>query len=348
MPAVNGYPVTVIFPKDDRMSVVQQGPFDLVREFPPEGDGVMRGVKHSYHTPSYASAPFTAGYDPELAAKALAPYGKATVGLVGAYTLSHALIDGLRKGVLAGAKLVDASDMVDRIKVIKSPEELELIRKTALMQDGAMRAAIAALKPGVRDRDVAAAAKLYSEQHGSEQGIYLCGSAPAGTAPSIANSHLQARTVQKGDHFAMLVENAGAGGYYTELGRVIVLGKASQQMKDELEFTKASRQLTLDLLKPGTSSAEVWERFNDFMRKNKRPEERRLYCHGQGYDLVERPLVRRDETMPIAADMNIVVHPSYAVDGKFLSWLCDNYIIGKDGPGPRIHQFPEEIVELDV
>jgi hypothetical protein len=28
--------------------------------------------------------------------------------------------------------------------------------------------------------------------------------------------------------------------------------------------------------------------------------------------------------------------------------LCDNYIIGGNGPGDRIHQFPEVIVEIDV
>jgi hypothetical protein len=45
--------------------------------------------------------------------------------------------------------------------------------------------------------------------------------------------------------------------------------------------------------------------------------------------------------------MNIVVHPTYAHAG-YLNWLCDNYIIGGNGPGDRIHQFPEEIVEIDV
>ena len=63
-------------------------------------------------------------------------------------------------------------------------------------------------------------------------------------------------------------------------------------MKDELEFCKESRKLTLDMLKPGTPCKDIWEAFNAFMRKNGRPEEARLYCHGQGYDLVERPLIR--------------------------------------------------------
>ena len=66
------------------------------------------------------------------------------------------------------------------------------------------------------------------------------------------------------------------------------------------------------------------------MRKNGRPEEKRLHCHGQGYDLVERPLIRNDEPMNIENDMNIVVHPTY-IEGGMLSWFCDNWLIGPTG-----------------
>ena len=125
---------------------------------------------------------------------------------------------------------------------------------------------------------------------------------------------------------------------------MIAPAKVPQEMKDELEFVKESRKLTLDLLKPGTPCKDIWEQFNAFMRKNGRPEESRLYCHGQGYDLVERPLIRSDEPWTIAKDMNIVVHPTYAYGG-YLNWLCDNYIIGGNGPGDRLHQFKEEVVE---
>ena len=81
------------------------------------------------------------------------------------------------------------------------------------------------------------------------------------------------------------------------------------------------------------------------MADHGRPEERRIHCHGQGYDMVERPLVRFDEPMAIAADMNIVVHPMYMTE-TCMSWVCDNYIIGPGGPGERLHSFPEKIVEL--
>lgn len=49
--------------------------------------------------------------------------------------------------------------------------------------------------------------------------------------------------------------------------------------------------------------------------------------------------------MTIQKSMNIVVHPPYLYNGM-TSWVCDNYLIEANGPGERLHHFPEEIVEL--
>jgi Xaa-Pro aminopeptidase len=343
MPATNGYPNTVVFPRDDEMTVVCQGPFGG-GETTAQGDVTWRGVRRILTTPSYASAHYTKDYDPELAGSALKPFAKGTIGYVGTYQMSYAMLDFIKRA-FPQANYVDATDLVDRIKVIKSTEEMELVKRAAAMQDGAMRAAFAAVKPGMRDTEVAAAAQHYSQCHGSENGIYLCASMPLGKPSKFANRHLQNRVIQEGDQIALLVEDNGPGGMYTELGRSCVVGKAPQAMKDELAFCQEARKFTLDLLKPGTPCKDIWDAFNDFMRKNGRPAEARLYCHGQGYDLVERPLARNDEPMTIAKDMNIVVHPTY-IHGGYLNWLCDNYLIGGNGPGDRLHQFPEEVVEL--
>jgi Xaa-Pro aminopeptidase len=345
LPATNGYPLTVVFPRDDLMTLVSQGPFGGNSTPTANGDGSARGVKQWLTTPSFASAHYTAGYDPELAAAALAPYAGGTIGLVGTYQMSYALVDHLQKGRLSNARFVDASDLVDRIKVIKSAEERELVRRAAAMQDGAMREAFAAVKPGLRDRDVAAIAQCYSQRNGSENGIYLCASMPTDRPSQFSQRHFQNRIIQDGDVVALLVEDSGPGGMYTELGRTCVVGKASAELKDEFAFALQARKFTLDRLKPGTPCKEIFAAYNDFMRKNGRPEEKRLYCHGQGYDLVERPLIRNDEPMAIAKDMNIVVHPTY-IRGHVLSWVCDNYLIEANGPSERLHKFPEIITEL--
>jgi Xaa-Pro aminopeptidase len=124
-----------------------------------------------------------------------------------------------------------------------------------------------------------------------------------------------------------------------------VLGKATQSMKDEFAFAFEAQMFTARMLKAGASCADVWNAYNDFMAKNGRPKENRLYCHGQGYHLVERPLVRFDETMPLAARMNIAVHPMYHSKDTY-TWICDNFLISENGPAERLHAFPQEIVEL--
>ena len=127
LPATNGYPLTVVFPRDDLMTLVSQGPFGGVTHPAVNGDGVRRGVKQWLTTPSFVSCNYTAPYDPELAAKALSPYAGGTIGLVGTSQMSFALVDYFQKGRFSNARFVEASDLVDKIKAIKSAEEQELM-----------------------------------------------------------------------------------------------------------------------------------------------------------------------------------------------------------------------------
>ena len=83
LPATNGYPLTVVFPRDDLMTAVGMGPFGGDANPTANPDGIHRGVKQVLTTPSFASCHYTAAYDAELAARALAPYAGGTIGLVG-------------------------------------------------------------------------------------------------------------------------------------------------------------------------------------------------------------------------------------------------------------------------
>jgi Xaa-Pro aminopeptidase len=343
LPSGNGTMTTVIFPKDDLMTVVVPGPFGVDHK-PPPGDPVRRGVKRFLTSPNFMGASYTTALDNENVEKALAEFSGATIGLVAQGSIGHALADHLKRGKLGNAKFVDATELIDQIMVIKSDEEIALIRATAALQDRAMRAAFDAIKPGMRDIEVTAVAEHYTRVAGAEYGLLMGASSPVGQAVMIQPRHLQNRVIREGDQFVLLVETTGPGGFFCEIGRTCVLGKATQNMKDELAFAFEAQKFTASMLKPGASCAEVWNAYNDFMTKNGRPKENRLYCHGQGYHLVERPLVRFDETMPIAARMNIAVHPMYHSKDTY-TWLCDNFLITEHG-AERLHAFPQEIVEL--
>ncbi len=342
-PAGNGYPLTVVFPKDDRMSTVAQGPFGTDRELPAAGDWQFRGVGRVLGTPSFASVDYSVDYDAELVAKALERYSRAMIGVVGRGTLPMSMADHLRNKY-PQAKLVNATDMVDQIKCVKSEEEIALARRTAAVQDAAIDAAMKAAAPGKKDIEIGALAEEVVLDLGGEQGIYLCSSYAPGTPSGHEPRHHQQRIMRPGDIYTLLVETNGPGGFYTEISRTIVLGKATQEMKDEFAFVLEARKFALSLLKPGASCKEIWNAYNHFMREHGRPEEQRLFFHGQGYDLVERPLVRMDEPMPIRKNMYFACHPTYFTKQLFATY-CDNFLVTDNGV-ERLHKYPEKIFEL--
>jgi Xaa-Pro aminopeptidase len=343
LPGTQGYFSTVIFPRDSGMILIGQGGFGHDVAVPYDGDGIRRGVARVMTCPSYATVGFAHRYEADLTLKALAPFAQGAIGMVGVATLPWVLIDTL-KCEMSAASFVDASDMVDRIKAIKSEEEIACFRATAAMQDAAMTAAFAAFEPGKRDRDISAAAEAASLVLGSEQGLFMCASAPDGRPVHFANRHYQERVIGDGDALALLIENSGPGGYYCELGRTAILGRATDAQHEQFAFVLKARQFMLDRLRPGAQPKTIWDEYNEFMRENGRPEEDRLHCHSMGYDMVERPLVRFDEPMSLAANMVVSCHPTFE-DADGLHWACDNFLIGETET-TRLHAFPETITEI--
>ena len=344
LPANNGYPRSVIFPAEGLMTMCEQGPFG--GEMKPDGkETASRGIGKKVFTPSFPGAvQYTGRYDAELLAREIAGAGHRTMGLVCAAGMYHGVVGGVTE-LAKGVKFVDASDLVDSIKSVKSAEEIEMIKRSAAMQDEVMRRVQEHVKPGMKDFEVAAYAQYIGQLNGSEQGIFLCSSAPEGRPAQFRPRSQQARTIEKGDTFTLLVENNGAGGMFTELSRSFVLGKASQELLDALGVVLEAQQNTLKLLKPGASCKDIIDSHNAFMKSRGHAAEKRLYCHGQGYDMVERPLVREDEPMKIVQNMNIVVHPGI-MNGRDFMTNTDNYLIGPNGPGECIHRTPKKILEV--
>lgn len=340
-PATNGYPLAVVFPREDEMTVVRQGPFDGVIEIGPDGHPVWRGVARVLTTPAFVTAPYTAEYHNTLVAQALAPFATAKIGVVGMAAMPYGLLRQLET-TYAQASLVDATDLFDAVRAVRSPEELDLIRETARMQDRAMAAVIAAIQPGMRDSDVVAVALNACQREGAEQGIFMTASGAPGTAMRMSPRHQQNRVLREGDQLSLLIETNGSGGFYTELGRMILLGEVPAKVEDEFAFALEARQVLLNGLVPDAAPAEVANAYNAFMQERGRPRDQRLVGHAQGYDMVERPLVRHDEVMPILRDMSIALHPTYNHDGAY-AFVCDNYLVRGEGAPERIHWTPEVV-----
>ncbi|MBV9225569.1 MAG: aminopeptidase P family protein [Acidobacteriaceae bacterium] len=343
IPANNGYPRTLLFYADDFMTVVQMGIFDGRRTLKGD-DPIHRGVGTILTTPSFPSIGYSVRYDAELALKDLREHAVRRVGFANGTGFLAGFSDVLREG-LGNVEIVDMTEELDALKAIKSPEEQDLIRRTAALQDEVFAHVCTVIRPGLRDIDVTSAAQMQAQRLGSEQGILLGASAQVGVRSPFMGRHFQGRSLSSGDHLSLLVEVNGPGGFFCEIARTLVLGKASAELHDGFAAVKAAQEHTLSRLKPGASARDIAAAHDDYMTARGLPPEVRLYAHSQGYDMVERPLIRRDETMTISPGMHLAVHPGYETESLF-AVICDNYLVGEDGPGPCLHRTEKKIFEL--
>ncbi|MFD0981082.1 M24 family metallopeptidase [Tropicimonas aquimaris] len=340
VPANNGYPRTVIFHRDRPMTVIEMGAFGTDRMTDPMAPAT-RGVNRVLGTPSFVSVGYSIDYDTDLAVRTLVDSGATRVGLL----CPQAQPFGLVKGLNAQFETIDATDALDRVKAIKSAEEIDLIRATAALQDKVFAEVCDFIRPGKTDRDVAAHAEAVGRWLGSDQGIHLGLSSPLGEPSRFMNRPFQTRELKAGDHMSLLIETSGPGGLYLEIARTMVLGKADDHLLQAFANVKAAQDHTLSLIRPGADPATIAAKHDAWMQSRGLPPETRLYAHGQGCEMVERPLIRRDETLPLEEGMLLAIHPGYD-DGRVFAVICDNYIVTPDGVSDCLHMTEKRIFEL--
>jgi Xaa-Pro aminopeptidase len=340
--AYHDYTATVIFPRDEGMITIFHGAGIPARPSPPEW--AVRGAKKRISVPAIPSLDFSKYFMAEKAVEELKGYKGARIGFVGTSFISAAFYNYMTKH-LTSAKFTDATDMVDNIKAIKSDEEIDLLRKTSALQDAAFQYILTRVRPGRTENEVYNDCANKCKEMGTTQVNIMGSSAQPGKPAGLVPPSFGDKVIEEGDQFTILIETNGPGGVWTELQRTICFGKVTPELEEQFELCRELQKVTLDLLKPGVESKTIWDANNAFLRSKGYPEELRIYAHGMGYDMVERPGINHEETMKIQARMNMAVHPS-VVSEKAFGMLCENYIVTETGGNICLHQTPQKIYKI--
>ena len=325
------------------MTIVQQGNFGARRKLDGK-DPYHRGVGEMRLTPFFSSVRYTTGYHTDIVREVIKERGYKTIGFVLPETMPHKLVNGIVEG-FDGLKVIDITEQIDRLIAIKGPDELDLLRRSAEMQDKVFEKVVKEIKPGMRDIDVTAMAYGYGWTQGSSQGIYLGALEPGRQAVAADGAAFPGPRAAEGRSHDL----SGRGERPRRLfhrsrphhrARQGVAGAEGQLRGDACE----AQDYSASLLKPGASCREIARQHDEFMKAKGLPPELRLYSHGQGYDMVERPLIRIDEPMEIEPGMCLAVHPGFETPNLFVM-VCDNYIVAGNGTD-RIHKTERKIFEV--
>ncbi len=187
-------------------------------------------------------------------------YGLSGRRRVGIEKKTHALLpyyyDLLRDQIPDGVELVDASDLVSELRLLKSPAELAYMRRAAGIMDRAFTAAFESIRPGVRECDVNAAVLQTLSSLG---GDYPAVAPPIASGPrTLTQTHGAAteRVMQTGDPFTIEI-----GAPYKRYHAVAVhsgyLGEPTPELRALYNGLREGIEEGLEMIRPGLPTARV-------------------------------------------------------------------------------------------
>lgn len=140
-----------------------------------------------------------------------------------------ALYEVFTAHILPKARVVPAGPVLSRLRMLKEPEEIECLRAAARVADQGMAAAVRALRPGVRETDVAGEAELAMRKAGAE-GWASATYVASGWRSAMAHGPASPKAIEAGEavqvHLAPI-----ANGYTVDLCRTILVGRVPEEMR---------------------------------------------------------------------------------------------------------------------
>jgi Xaa-Pro aminopeptidase len=208
---------------------------------------------------------------PQLIAERIKKLGleNGTLGIVDEYSWFVYAHERVRD-LLPSAKFVNAGEILMAARRIKSPAELEYVRKAAECADIGWEALKNAVRPGVNKYEIAAEMEGAIIKNGAEVGgMHLLDVKewPDGYGFPLGGSY---RKLKKGDIINCEI-TPSYGGYYAQLVRPISIGTPPDDFTDLLNLHKEMYQMAVKEFRAGKNAREIEDRIGEWGMKQGRP-----------------------------------------------------------------------------
>jgi Xaa-Pro dipeptidase len=254
------------------------------------------------------------------------------------YGLTHDDGKKLDAALEGFCKLVDTNDLVNRIRVVKSPAELRYVRKAGTLGDAAFAAAVRKTRAGADEGEILAA----------QQGAIFAGGGDYPANEFIIGSGRDALLVRYksgrrklGKRDQLTLEWAGVyRHYHAAFMRTLIIGKPTAH---HLAMDAACREALAaveEVLRPGRTAGEVFDAHARVMDAHGMTAHRLNAC---GYSLgakftpswMDSPMFYHDNPHPIGPGMVFFAHMILSDSHTGAAYcLGRTYVIGEKGPIP--------------
>ncbi len=263
---------------------------------------------------------------------ALAPLFKGAVRRVGVErdVITLAQADYIRELVGPGCELVDVRPLTARLRAVKSPEEIELIRRAAKIADRAMEEVIDHLRPGTSEAELSALAECRMLREGAEGVSFepFLMSGENGWLPQRISSR---KPLQTGE-LALLDMGAVYDGYCSDLTRTFAVGEVDTEKRRIFRIAYAAQQAAIAAIKPGIRACDVDAVAREMITAEGLGEYfPHLTGHGVGLSTHEPPILDRDVEMVLEPGMVVTVEPGIYLPGVGAARVEDMVLVTPTG-----------------
>jgi Xaa-Pro dipeptidase len=229
--------------------------------FPVEGEPglLMQLFNHVHMAKTLSLVPDTRWAGPDSIATIAAwlrdaGLAKARIGLIG--SLSFSQYEKLRKE-LPEAVFSELSRPFRQLRLIRSEEEIEFFRVAAALTDRSLARLQAALKPGLREYELATVLESTYLEAGGYSGIHFMASMPmANPNVFVPHQYQSDRVLQEGD--ALISEISGAfWGYSGQIHRTFFLGEPTKAFAHLHETAVLAYEAIEKVLRDGATVEDV-------------------------------------------------------------------------------------------
>lgn len=216
------------------------------------------------------------------------------------------------RGLLPEARFSAAQKIFNRLRQLKLPEEIDLLRRLSRITDQAVGEALGAVREGMTEMDLAGALTREIYARGAEQfRMMIVATGERSEYPNVGPTH---RVLKRGD--LCRVEIFGIiGGYHAAVCRTAVVGEASAEAIDIWRVLIECKERVLGLIKPGAGARAVYEAFLDKFGELGLPPIS-FVGHGIGLHLHEEPYLGKYSNHRLEAGMVLGIEPLVYGVGK--------------------------------
>jgi Xaa-Pro dipeptidase len=132
---------------------------------------------------------------------------------------------------LPGVDLVDGDAILQRVRLIKSPDDIAMMQEAAAIGEAVTEAAIAAVGPGIREFDVVAEAMHTLYRLGGEMAHLATPFVASGEHMSPPNRFASDKIIREGD-LVFIDIGAQFNGHYSDIGRTVICGIPNRRQQE--------------------------------------------------------------------------------------------------------------------